>query len=216
MEEKIKKGDTKVKCRYCKNSIYKSKSFTNPDKPRMYYCNEECFNNAIKELSVKKTNSNNADKTTTCRCCGKKIQKDKAFMTKQGYYYCSENEYNNKYVGSEAYFEETFLDYIYFDMSNKQCDFPLLQRQAPLIHDKFGYKWTGMIMTLKFFHETLKLDWNNEWGLGQIFPKYYIQARDFWNQQRKIKEITDEIEEDETIFIERKKKETNIPKWEEL
>ena len=57
MEEKIKKGDTKVKCRYCKNSIYKSKSFTNPDKPRMYYCNEECFNNAIKELSAKSWNA---------------------------------------------------------------------------------------------------------------------------------------------------------------
>lgn len=216
MEEKNKKGDTKVKCRYCKKSICKSESFTNSDKPRMYYCNEKCYNNAIKELSAKKTNSNNTDKTATCRCCGKKMRKDKAFMTKQGYYYCSENEYNNKYVGSEAYFEEIFLDYIYFDMSNKQCDFPLLQRQAPLIHDKFGYKWTGMIMTLKFFHETLKLDWNNEWGLGQIFPKYYIQARDFWNQQRKIKDITDKIEEDETVFIEQKKKQINIPKWEEL
>lgn len=216
MEEKPKKNYTKVKCKYCGNFIKKAESFANPDKPRVYYCNEECYNNSLEKVSAKKIKSNIADKTATCRCCGKKINKNKAFMTKQNYYYCSEEEYNNKYVGSEAYFEETFLDYIYFDMSNKQCDFPLLQRQAPLIHDKFGYKWTGMIMTLKFFHETLKLDWNNEWGLGQIFPKYYAEAKDFWLHQRKIKEITDKIEEDETVFIERKKKETNIPKWEEL
>ena len=216
MEEKPKKSYTKVKCKYCKKIIGKNESFPDPNRPRTYYCNEECYNKANNELSAKKTNSGNADLTATCRCCGKKIQKDNAFMTKQGYYYCSEEEYNNKYVGSEAYWEETFLDYIYFDMSNKQCDFPLLQRQAPLIHDKFGYKWTGMIMTLKFFHETLKLDWNNEWGLGQIFPKYYAEAKDFWLHQRKIEEITNRIKEDETVFIVRKKKEINIPKWEDL
>lgn len=216
MEEKPKKSYAKVKCKYCKKVIRKDKSFPDPDRPRAYYCNEKCYNSVAKELSAKKINSNSADLTVTCRCCGKKIKKNNAFMTKQGYYYCSENEYNNKYVGSEAYWEETFLDYIYFKMSNKQCDFTLLQRQAPLIHDKFGYKWTGMLMTLKFFHETLKLDWNNEWGLGQIFPKYYTEAKDFWSHQRKIKEITNDIKEDETIFIVRKKKEITIPKWEVL
>lgn len=215
MEKKSKKSNN-VKCKHCGKYIEKDKSFPHPEKARMYYCNEDCYNKYIKELSAKKTNSSSADLTATCRCCGKKIKKDKAFMTKQNYYYCSEDEYNSKYVGSEAYWEETFLDYIYFEMSNKQCDFPLLQRQAPLIHDKFGYKWTGMIMTLKFFHKVLKQDWNNEWGLGQIFPKYYNEAKDFWAHQNKIKTLVDKIDEDEIIFIQRKKRKKNMPKWEEL
>ncbi len=54
MEEKPKKNYTKVKCKYCGNFIKKAESFANPDKPRVYYCNEECYNNFLERVSDKK------------------------------------------------------------------------------------------------------------------------------------------------------------------
>lgn len=208
----------KVKCKYCKSEIRKIESFPHPTKPRTYYCNETCYKEEILKIQNRKNNSAVADNTVTCRCCGKKIRKENSFYIKEGYYYCSEKEYENKYKGSESYWEELFLDYIYFDMTNKQCDFPLMQRQAGMFHDKYNFKWTGMVLTLKYWYEILQNNWNYDYGLGQIFPKFYEEARKFYNEKKEIEDLIAEMEEDDKIIIIKKvkNKKISIKKWEDL
>jgi hypothetical protein len=213
------KKEPQIKCRYCGTKVNKIKAFPHPTKPRYYYCNEECYNNEVQKNQGRKINSTVADGMVTCRCCGKKIIKEQAFSIKERYYYCSEQEYESKYKGSEAYWEETFLDYVYFDITVKQCDYPSIQRQAGMYHDKYNFKWTGMVLTLQYWFETLQNSWNSDYGLGQIFPKYYEEAKNFYYEKQEIQKKVNEMEEgDKIIKIPRKNKSVKeeIKKWEDL
>ena len=191
------KKEPQVKCRYCGTKVNKIKAFPHPTKPRYYYCNEKCYNDEIQKNQGRKINNTVADGMVTCRCCGKKIIKEQAFSIKERYYYCSEQEYESKYKGSEAYWEETFLDYVY--------------------HDKYNFKWTGMVLTLQYWFETLQNSWNSDYGLGQIFPKYYEEAKNFYYEKQEIQKMVNEMEEgDRIVKITKKKPVKEIKKWEDL
>lgn len=208
----------KVKCRHCGKSIRKSEAFPHPNKKRNYYCNEQCYREELQIAVDRKINTTPVDNLVTCRCCGKKIKRSQSFCVKDRYYYCSEKEYETQYKGSEAYWEETFLDYIYFDITAKDCDFPLMQRQAAMYHDKYNFKWPGMLLTLQYWYETLQSSWNPDYGLGQIFPKYYEEAKKFYNQRKQIESLVDKMEGDDKIIKIKKKKSVNKKemKWEDL
>lgn len=210
-------NNTLVKCKYCNTQIRKIEAFPHPIKPRAYYCNLFCYEESEKNKQEKKINTT-IDNSVTCRCCNKKIKRSQAFSVKDRYYYCSEEEYETKYKGSIAYWEEMFMDYIYFDMTNKDCDFIAIQRQANMFHDKYDFKWTGMLLTLQYWYETLCNSWNPEYGLGQIFPKFYEEAKNFYNEKKEIESLVNEMEgEDKIIIIKRQKnKKINIKKWEDL
>lgn len=72
-----------VKCKYCGEKINKIQAFPHPTKPRSYYCNEDCYNNELQTNKGRKINSTAADGIVTCRCCGKRIAREKAFAVKK-------------------------------------------------------------------------------------------------------------------------------------
>lgn len=204
-----------VKCKYCKKMIFRNNAYSHPNKSRNYYCNEECYKKEEQLKKDKKINTT-ANTLVTCRCCGKRIYKLKAFCVKDRYYYCSEDEYISKYKGSDAYWEEMFLDYIYYDITSKQCDYIMIQRQAEMYHDKEHYKWSGMYLALVYWWDTMHNDWNPEWGLGQIFPKAYEDAKLFYHQKKEIEQLMENIKEDKIVIIKKKKILNNLVAWEDL
>lgn len=207
-----------VKCRHCGAQIKKISAFPHPDKQRIYFCNNACYQANEKIKKDRKINALNEDRMVTCRCCGKKFPKSKSFSVKERYYFCSEIEYETKYKGSDAYWEEVILDYIYFDISSKQCDYSMIQRQLSYFMNKEKYKWTGMLLTLEYWHETLREEWNPDYGIGQIFPQYYEDAKKHFFNKKEIKKIVEEMdwEGDEVIIIKKPKQKIEKKKWEEL
>ena len=46
--------------------------------------------------------------------------------------------------------------YIFEELYNKDCNFAMINKQIKQFHDEYGYTYTGMLKTLKWFYEIQK------------------------------------------------------------
>lgn len=120
-----------------------------------------------------------------CRNCKKNIGADESILLLDNYYVCSE-ECKKAYTKTEEYYKIKFLDYIW-NICGKQGNFVHLKKQAEWYHDKYDYKYHGMLYAAEYWTKVEENVWQSQWGIGQIFPRAYNEAKEFCEAQRKIK-----------------------------
>lgn len=126
----------------------------------------------------------------TCRYCKKKIDKDKAYSEKPRIYFCDKDCFSS-YYNSDSGELDDFLDYIWkqYSPENQTTEkYLMIKKQAEHYHNQYGFKYKGMLLTAKWYIEIQERYWHNEYGLGQIFPDQYWQLKQFYEEQRALKE----------------------------
>lgn len=120
-----------------------------------------------------------------CRNCKKNIKTDSAILLFTNYYVCSE-ECKKQYTKTEEYYKVKFLDYIW-DICGKKGNFTQFKKQAEWYHDKYNYKYHGMLYAAKYWTEIEENVWQGQWGIGQIFPRAYEDSKNFYYTKEKLK-----------------------------
>ena len=149
----------------------------------------------------------------TCRNCKKKIDKSKAYSEKPRMYFC-DKECFDAYYKCDSGDMDKFLDYVWklYDPEYQDTQkFLMIKKQAEHYHDKYGFKYKGMLLTAKWFIEVKEQYWHNEFGLGQILPDQYLQLKQFYEQQQQLKESLNN-QSLETKEVEKRGRNTKIYK----
>lgn len=125
-----------------------------------------------------------------CRNCKKSINRETAYSVKERIYFCDKSCYDEYYNKDECGQMEMFLDYVWglYDVEYRTPEkYMMIRKQAEHYHNQYGFKYQGMLITIKWYIETLERAWNNEYGLGQILPDRYIQLKKYYEEQLALK-----------------------------
>lgn len=177
----------KVKCKFCKKQIEKAESYS--PKERSYYCDEDCY----KESLLRPIEQQKVSKVT-CTYCGAKKGKNEAveYINGGNRYVCV--DHLELFKKTDEYRKSVFLNYVFINVANRQTDYRILQNQAEQLQEKYNMKWTGMTMTCEYWLNVANGNWNDQWYLGQIFPKYYDEARKYYEDMKAIEKEIESFE----------------------
>ena len=136
----------------------------------------------------------------TCKYCKKQISRSEVYSLQDRVYFCDEICYN-AYYQTECGQLDMFLDYVWrlYDVEYRTSElYMMLRKQAEHYHNKHGFKYTGMLMTAKWYVETLERHWYNQYGLGQILPDKYLQLKEYYEEQQTLTKRLGHKKRDET------------------
>ena len=126
-----------------------------------------------------------------CRYCKKSINKKDAYSVKDRVYFCNESCYNDYYTKTDEGQLDMFLDYVWnlYDSEYRTSEkYMMIRKQAEYYHNEYGFKYKGMLLATRWYIETLERVWHNEYGLGQILPDRYIQLKNYYEEQKALKD----------------------------
>ena len=109
-------------------------------------------------------------------------------------------------VGSDR---RKFTDYIQ-EWTNDRANWPYLMKQAKDIQEEYELNWYDMYLVCKYARVYEGVEWDFNWGLGQIFPRYIQPCMEFREAIQKAKST--EIPIDEITKIKKKKYDRKV-KW---
>ena len=64
----------------------------------------------------------------------------------------------------------------------------MIKKQAEHYHNVEGFKYKGMFLAVRYYVEILERLWCDDYGLGQVFPTYYITLQRMYEEQKALKE----------------------------
>lgn len=162
-----------VTCKYCKEKIEKEKAFS--DKPRSYFCNKDHYNQWIESHRPKKK----------CYVCHTETNDGTSVFK---HWIC--NDCLLTYKQSEEFSKEDLLDYIWNLYPKESQDtvlFYTLKTQIEKYHKEYDFNYKAMKVAISYHINVLENKWNIQYGVGQVFPKGYYIAAEYYEKRRKLK-----------------------------
>lgn len=95
-----------------------------------------------------------------------------------------------------------FTDYIQ-EWTDNKVNWSWLMKQAKDIQEEYDIDWYSMYLVCKYARKYEEVEWDNQYGLGQIFPRYIEPCQEFMNKIKENKNI--QIEDDKINVITKKK-----------
>ena len=95
-----------------------------------------------------------------------------------------------------------FTDYIQ-EWTDNKVNWSWLMKQAKDIQEEYDIDWYSMYLVCKYARKYEEIEWDNQYGLGQIFPRYIEPCQEFMNKIKENKNI--QIEDDKINVITKKK-----------
>ena len=152
----------------------------------------------------------------TCIVCGENIPRGKRYQGEKynSLHFCSEacfKRYCNikskpkaivNFKPEKGSSRRTFTDYIQ-EWSNDSVNWNWVMKQAKDIQEEYELDWKTMYLVCKYARVYENVEWNPQYGLGQIFPKYIQPCEEFIERIKKAKET--ELPELTTYTVKRKK-----------
>ena len=165
-----------------------------------------------------------------CRYCGKSIDRDSAYKVGKSSYYCNETHYLNKqdesrndikYKATKGSDRRILTDYIveiYLDAGYKKDEIPwnVLMQKTKQLMDKFGYKYSGIKLTLEYEREIrgLNLLDDRSNGICLNFIEYdYEFAKQNYIETKNIEQAIQDFDFEENIIVVKKGIEKGNKKW---
>lgn len=132
-----------------------------------------------------------------CPYCEQKLDKEEAYEYKKKYYH----EECFDIWRSESEHRRELIDYI-CNLYNLDAPTGMMLKQIKEFHEDFKYKYKGMELALRYFHETLGNSVQEGSGIG-IIPYIYNDAKKHYMMKMKVEQSLEEMEtEVETKVIE--------------
>lgn len=95
-----------------------------------------------------------------------------------------------------------FTDYLQ-EWTDDKINWPQAMKQAKDIMEEYDLDWKDMYLVAKYARIYEQVQWDFEWGLYQIFPKYIQPCAEFQEAIKKSK--TEPMPLEETYTVKRKK-----------
>ncbi len=100
-----------------------------------------------------------------------------------------------------------FSDYIQ-EWTNDRANWPLIMKQAKDIQEEYELDWYEMYLVCKYARVYEGVEWDFNYGLGQIFPRYIKPCMEFREAINHAKSV--EIPNEQIIKIHKKKYEGKV------
>ena len=139
----------------------------------------------------------------TCRYCKTKINKEDAFSPREKLYFCNQECYQ-RWRKTEDGELDALLDYIwklYSPSKQTSSTYIMIKKQAEHYHNVEGFKYKGMLLAVRYYIEVLERLWCDDYGLGQVFPTYYITLQHLYEEQRALKNKLTTNKQDKEVKI---------------
>lgn len=130
-----------------------------------------------------------------CPYCEQKLDKDEAHEYKKRYYH--EDCFNT--WKSESEDRNSLIDYI-MELYNLDSPTGLMLKQIKEFHEDMKYKYKGMELALRYFHETLGNVVQEGTGIG-IIPYIYEEAKKHYIQKQKVEESIESFNGDVEVKV---------------
>lgn len=156
-----------------------------------------------------------------CCVCDKEILRGQKFQSPKykSYYFCSENCYE-KFIRLKSAPKppinfkplpntnrRKFSDYIQ-EWTNDWANWPLVMKQAKDIQEEYELDWYEMYLVCKYARVYEGVEWDFNYGLGQIFPRYIKPCMEFRETINRAKSV--EIPNEQIVKIHKKKYEGKV------
>lgn len=141
-----------------------------------------------------------------CRYCGKNISKDDAYSPKSRLYFCDAECYEQWRKSDDGQLDE-LLDYVwhlYSPSKQTSSTYVMIKKQAEHYHNVEGFKYKGMFLAVWYYVEILERLWCDDYGLGQVFPTYYIALQNMYEEQRALKSKLNNMEDTKERIVQGK------------
>lgn len=138
-----------------------------------------------------------------CRYCGEKIDKDYAFSPREKLYFCDQECYQRWRKTDDGELDD-LLDYVwnlYSPSKQTSSTYIMIKKQAEHYHNVEGFKYKGMLLAIRYYVEVLERLWCDDYGLGQVFPTYYITLQHLYEEQRALKNKLTTNKQDKEVKI---------------
>lgn len=125
-----------------------------------------------------------------CRHCKEKIDKESAFSPREKLYFCDQECYRRWRQTDDGQLD-ALLDYVwklYSPSKQTSSTYIMIKKQAEHYHNVEGFKYKGMFLAVRYYVEVLERLWCDDYGLGQVFPTYYIALQRMYEEQKALKE----------------------------
>ena len=139
----------------------------------------------------------------TCRYCKTKVNKEDAFSPREKLYFCNQECYQ-RWRKTEDGELDALLDYIwklYSPSKQTSSTYIMIKKQAEHYHNVEGFKYKGMLLAVRYYVEVLERLWCDDYGLGQVFPTYYITLQHLYEEQRALKNKLTTNKQDKEVKI---------------
>lgn len=139
----------------------------------------------------------------TCRYCKTKVNKEDAFSPREKLYFCDQECYQ-RWRKTEDGELDALLDYIwklYSPSKQTSSTYIMIKKQAEHYHNVEGFKYKGMYLAVRYYIEVLERLWCDDYGLGQVFPTYYITLQHLYEEQRALKNKLTTNKQDKKVKI---------------
>lgn len=163
--------------------------------------------------------------TMKCKVCNKEIGHGQRYKTETltSIYFCSKECYENylakpkakskiNYKPKPGSQRRRFTDYLQ-DWTDDKINWAMAMKQAKDIQQEYKLDWNEMYLVCKYARVYEGVEWNYNYGLGQIFPRYIQPCMEFREAIKRAKLA--EIPNNDVLKI-KKKSNTNNRKveWE--
>ena len=142
-----------------------------------------------------------------CRYCGEKIDKDDAFSPREKLYFCNQECYQRWRKTDDGELD-ALLDYVwnlYSPSKQTSSTYLMIKKQAEHYHNVEGFKYQGMFLAVRYYVEILERLWCDDYGLGQVFPTYYIALQHMYEEQKELKNKLIKNKQDDEMKVMRGK-----------
>lgn len=154
-----------------------------------------------------------AEKTFKCRNCKEPVKESVAIKdeSKRGFYYCSQEcrdtyEVKAKEKKQSASSPEQKADFValtdYLDeLYRGECNFPYITSQIKFMKEEHGFKYSGILLTLKYVYETMGEELKTQYGIQYVVTKNYENAKQHYLKCKHNREKSEEMQEDSVKIL---------------
>lgn len=96
-----------------------------------------------------------------------------------------------------------FTDYLQ-EWAGDNVNWSMIMTQAKNIMKEYELSWKDMLYVLKYCRVYENIEWNDKYGLGQLFPKFIKPTQEFCEQITRMKKMDFDCEDE--VYIVKKKK----------
>lgn len=154
-----------------------------------------------------------------CRFCHKEIPRASAYKIGKSSYYCDEECFKqsedkrlknkNKYEPAENTYRRNLTDYIqslYLDegYDKREINWTLICSQIKNLIEQNKYKYTGILLTLKYMKEIKELnlfDDNFNGSILNLVPFYFEETKQNYMETKRIKDEVENFDFKENIIV---------------
>lgn len=161
-----------------------------------------------------------------CDVCGKEILRGQRYQGDKykSLHFCSEECFKRycklkskpkplvNFKPEQGSDRRKFTDFIQ-EWTNDTANWPFLMKQAKDIQEEYDLDWNEMYLVCKYAKVYEGVEWDYQYGLGQIFPKYIKPCQDFRESIRQAKEQN--VPEEQTVIIKKHKIVNKVKSFEE-